>query len=263
MFRIFWLLLILMLLAGCASPGYKLSKEEFREKVKVLGVLPLLIDEQSTIIHPARQEILDLLRQQNAGKEVRLATLIKEKKGFFDVRSLPGDPRQLYADLVQGNALREKGSALYRQYQFNTAQIAKLAETEGVDGLLVLVFNGINREEKRWDRKSTSYLVTGYNSIVVTASVILPSGQVAWQYAGAPGEVFLALQYADFEEAHYNRTDEVKIKNITLGGLERTLKETDSTVFGRANFPRLYQDLFEDISRALTPGLLNPLRRSN
>lgn len=261
MFRIFWPLLILMLLAGCASPGYKLTKEEFRERVKVLGVLPLLIDEQSTIVHPARQEILELLRQQNAGKEVRLTSMLKEKKGFFDVRSLPGDPRQLYADLVRGSTLREKGSALYRQYQFNDAQIVRLAEAEAVDGLLLLVFNGINREEKRWDRKSTSYLETGYNSIVVTASVVLPSGQVAWQHAGAPGEVFLALQYADFEEAHFNRTDEVKIKNITLGGLERTLKETDGTVFGRSNFPRAYQDLFDRISRALTPGLLNPLRR--
>jgi hypothetical protein len=263
MFRIFLPLLILTLLAGCASPGYKLPKEEFRERVRVLGVLPLLIDETSTIAHPARQEILELLRQQNAGKEVRLATMLKEKKGFFDVRSVPGDARQLYAELVQGSTLRDKGPALHRQYQFDTTRIGRLMEVEAVDGLLVLVFNGINREEKRWDRRSTSYLETGYNSIVVSASVVLPTGQVAWQHAGAPGEVFLALQYADFEEAHYNRTDEVKLKNITVDGLERTLKEPDSTVFGRSKYPRLYQDLFDRIARALTPGLLNPLRREN
>jgi hypothetical protein len=263
MFRIVWPLLLLTVFAGCTSPGYKLPKEEFRERVRVLGVLPLLIDEQSTIVHPERQAILELLRQQNAGKEVRLASLLKEKKGFFDVRSLPGDPRQLYSDLLRGATLREKGPALYRQYQFDAANIGRLSEAEGVDGLLILVFNGINREEKRWDRKSTAYLQTGYNSIVVTASVVLPSGQVAWQHAGAPGEVFLALQYADFEEAHYNRTDEVKIKNITVGGLERTLQEPDSTIFGRSSFPRLYHDLFERISRALAPGILNPLRRES
>jgi hypothetical protein len=263
MFRIIWPLFILTLLVGCASPGYKVTKEEFREQVRVLGVLPLLLDETSTIAHPARQEILELLHRQNAGKEVRLTSMLKEKKGFFDVRSLSGDPRQLYADLVRGSTLREKGSALYRQYQFDSATVRRLAENEAVDGLLILVFNGINREEKRWDRKSTSYLETGYNSIVVTATVLLPNGQVAWQHAGAPGEVFLALQYADFEEAHYNRTDEVKLKNITLGGLERTLKEPESTVFGRSSFPRLYQDLFNNISRALTPGLLNPLRRDS
>jgi hypothetical protein len=262
MSRIFWTLLISLLLAGCASPGYKLPKEEFRERVKVLGVLPLLIDEQSTIVHPARQEILELVRQQNTGKEVRLTSILKEKKGFFDVRSIPGDARQLYAELVRGSTLREQGPALYRQYQFDAANIGRLAEAEGVDGLLVLVFNGINRQEKRWDRRSTSYLETGYNSIVVTASVVLPSGELAWQHAGAPGEVLLALQYADFEEAYYNRTDEVKLKFITVGGLERTLKEPDSTVFGRSAFPKPYQDLFDRISRALTPGLLNPLQRS-
>jgi hypothetical protein len=263
MVRFFYPLFILLLLAGCANPGYKLPKDEFRERVKVLGVLPLLIDEQSTIAHPARQEILELLRQQNAGKEVRLTTMLKEKKGFFDVRSLPGEPRQLYAELVQGSSLREKGPALYRQYQLDPTKVGRLTEVEAVDGLLVLIFHGINREEKRWDRKSTSYLTTGYNSIVVSASVILPSGQTAWEHAGAPGEVFLALQYADFEEAHYNRTDEVKVKPITLGGLERTLKETDSTVFGRSDFPKAYQGLFDRISRALTPGLLSPLRAPN
>jgi hypothetical protein len=259
-FRILWTLLVLALLAGCASPGYQLPKEEFRERVRVLGVLPLLLDDQSTIAHPARQEIIELLRQHNAGKEVRLASVLKEKKGFFDVRSLPGDPQQLYTDLLRGSTLREKGSALYRQYQFDAANIGRLTEAEAVDGLLILVFNGINREEKRWDRKSTSYLETGFNSIVVTASVVLPSGQIAWQHAGAPGEIFLALQYADFEEAYFNRTDEVKLKAITVAGLERTLKEPDSTVFGRSNFPRLYQDLFERIARTLTPGILNPLR---
>lgn len=263
MFRISWPLLLLTLLAGCASPGYKLPKEEFRERVRVLGVLPLLIDEQSTIAHPDREQILVLLRQQNAGKEVRLASLLKEKKGFFDVRSLPGDPRQLYTTLVRGSTLRDKGSSLHRQYEFDAGNIARLTETEAVDGLLILVFNGINREEKRWDRKSTSYLATGYNSIIVSASVVLPSGQVAWQHAGAPGEIFLALQYADFEEAYHNRTDEVKIKHITVGGLERTINEPESTVFGRSNFPSLYQDLFARISRALAPGILNPLRREN
>ncbi len=257
--RLVWFLLPLLLL-GCAGGAYKMPKEEYRERVRTLGVLPLMVDAGSTINHPERQQVIDLLRRQSAGKEDELIAMLRAQKGYFDVRGCKGDPQQLFARLVKGSSLRGKGASMYRRYQFDSAAAAELASSNVVDGLLVVILNGVERTETRRDRGPLlAYLEAPYNSILVTAAVVLPSGEIAWESPSGPGENFLNLQYPAFDEAFYDKTDEVKIKYISLGGLERTLAEPDNALFGSKKLPRPYGGLFEKIAGALHPGLLNPL----
>jgi hypothetical protein len=249
-----------LILAGCGGQHYKLPKDEYRERVRVLGVLPLLVDDSSTILHPEREELLRILHRQNAGKEARLIEMLQQQKGYFDVRPVTGDPRQLLHQLVSGYSMRDKGPALYRRYHFNALAATELAQINMVDALLVVIFNGIDRPEKRWDRKSPAFLETTYNAVQVTAAVILPSGEMAWEYPAPAGDTFLHLQYPAFEEAFHNRIDEVKIHFISAAGLERTLLEPDGSLFARSPFPRPYRELFERIASALRPGLIHPLK---
>jgi hypothetical protein len=259
--RFAWCLLPFLLL-GCASGNYKIAKEEYRERVRTLGVMPLLIDTNSTIKHPERQKVIDLLQRHNAGKSEPLVERLRTQRGYFDVRPLPGDPQQLFTRLIQGSALRGEGSALYRRYQFNSKTVAELARANAVDALLVIVANGIERTETRRDRGPIiSYLEAPYNSILLTATVVLPSGEIAWEYAGIPGESFLPLQYAAFDEAFYNKTNEVKIKFISPEGLDRTLSAVEKNVFGGKKLPRPYEELFEQIAGAMHPGFIFPQRR--
>lgn len=253
--------LLPLLLLGCATGHYKIAKEEYRERVRTLGVVPLLVDESSTITHPERQKIVDLLRNQNAGKEERLMSMLRESKNYFDIRPVLGNPQQLLKRLVRGSTLRRTGAELYRRYQFDGRAAAEIASDSVVDALLIVIVNGVERTEKRRDRGPLlSYLETPYNPILVTATVVLPSGEIAWEYSGEPGEVFLHLQYPDFEEAFWNRTEEVRVKYISVPGLERTLTDTSGALFGREKFSRVHRRLFEEITAALHPGLLNPLR---
>jgi hypothetical protein len=253
-------MLLLPLMQACSSGDYyKISQKAYRLKVQTLGVLPLLVDEDSAIVHPDGEELVNVLRCHNAAKEVRLIEILKGGKDYFDVRPVAGNPQQLFGRLVSTDSLCGEGSALYRSYYFNAAAVAELTERNVVDALLVIILNGVVRPEKRWDRMHLSYLEADYNMILATAFVVLPSGEVVWEYPGQPGEAFLELQYPAFDEAYYNKTDKVKIRHITLAGLERVLAETDRDFLGRTAFPRPYQEVFERIDSALKPGLL-PLK---
>lgn len=245
----FLLLLLPLLLVACGG-GFQVPRSEYRQQVRTLGVLPLLVDEASVVVHPLRDEVLDLLRRHSVGKEERLVEAVREEKGHFDVRPLAGAPRALFGAVV--------AAAPDRRYRFHPAAVAELAEEGVVDALLVVILHGETRAGKRWDRRHLSYLEVPYDDIRAYAAVVLPSGETVWELPGGD-EPFLALQYPDFDEAFYNRAEEVRVKYITPAGLERTLAEPLPGLFGRSTFPGRYRKLFEDIASALRPGWLNPL----
>lgn len=260
MYRSLAVLLGVLLLAGCSSGFFKIPKEEYRQTVHTLGVLPLLVDAGSTITHPEREAVVDILRRTSAGREGRLSERIGENKAYFDVRPVAGDPRQLYAEVVKGSSLRGEGESLYRHYDFADASVAALTQRNVVDALLIVILHGVERQDKRWDRRHLSYLQADFNDVVATAAVVLPSGEIIWEYPGTGDEAFLALQYPDFDEAYYNSTDQVRVKYITLAGLERTLEEQERGVFGKGDFSRHYLKLFSAIAAELKPGLQNPFK---
>jgi len=260
MYRLVAVFLAVLLLVGCGSGYFKIPKEEYRQTVRTLGVLPLLVDADSTITHPEREAVVNILRRTSAGREGRLSDLLRENKAYFDVRPVAGDPRQLYAEVVKGSSLRGEGESLYRHYDFADASVAALAQRNVVDALLIVILNGVERQDKRWDRRHLSYLQADFNDIVATAAVVLPSGEIIWEYPGTGDEEFLPLQYPDFDEAYYNSTDQVRVKFITSAGLERTLEEQERGLFGKSDFSRRYQQVFSAIAAELQPGLQNPFK---
>jgi hypothetical protein len=255
-----WFLLSsILLLAGCGG-FFKVPQAEYRQKVQTLGVVPLLVDGDSVVTHPEREAVVELLRRHSLDRHLRLIDLLKEQKGYFDVRPVEGNPRELFRSLVESDELRGAGKDVNRHYDFNSRAAFDLAQQNVVDALLVIILHGEERHARRWDRRHLAYLEAPYNEILATAAVVIPSGEVVWEYPGAADGAFLFLQYPDFDEAFYNRSDEVKIKYISLAGLDRTLGESDRSLFGRTTFPARYRELFESVAAALKPGLLNPFK---
>ncbi|WP_305044043.1 hypothetical protein [Geoalkalibacter sp.] len=256
MSRAIWpLLLAALLLAGCQSGTYKIPREEFTQQVRTLGVMPILIDEGSRIEHPQRAEVLSLLRRHSAGREDRLIQILRDTGTFFDVRHINQDPRQIFPRLVKPSASSAEDAL---PYEFSPAAARQLAEDVVVDALLVVILHGRELVEKRWDRDRTrlNYLESPYNNVLALAVVIDRDGQILWRLGSGPGDHFLALQYADFDEAFYNKSDAVRLKFLTLEGVERTLAETPGGLKARTGFPRLYGELFDKIGRGLKPGVL-------
>lgn len=248
------LLLVVLLSAGCGGGYYRVAPEEYQGRVKTLGVLPLLVDATSTIQYPQRDELLTTLRQRSAGREARLLELLRRSRKYFDVRPVAADPVALAPRLLREGTLTARGKFSYRQYRFDATVLDELAKRNVVDALLIVVLNGVEQTSRRWDRIPKQYLDAQYNNIQATAMVVTPSGEVLWEY---PGDVdgFLQLQYPDFDESHYNKTIETKVRFISLDGLDRALTEPDGGLFGQEDFPRLYRNYFEQLIGALRPGV--------
>ncbi|HKK00647.1 MAG TPA: hypothetical protein VJ955_00635, partial [Desulfuromonadales bacterium] len=210
-----WMVLPLLLLAGCASGLYQVPKEQYRQQVQVLGVLPLMVDAGSTLNTPDRQQVIDLLRRRNAGSAARLVGLLKKSKGYFDVRAVPGAPEGLFSLLVRDRSLQGDAASRHWHYTFNPTATARLTKDHAVDALLVVILNGVERSERRWDRLHLNYLDAKFNDIQATAYVVLPDGRIAWEDPAVADSAFLQLQYPDFDEAYYNKTEQVRIKSIT------------------------------------------------
>ncbi|MEZ4484626.1 MAG: hypothetical protein R2864_08525 [Syntrophotaleaceae bacterium] len=215
--------LLIVSLSACGGAGFKIDKQEYRQRVRTLGVVPLLVDGNSHLEHPRAQEVVGLLRRSSAGQHQNLVEFLKHKKGYFDVRPVAGDAPTLFGRLVQGRVKQDGDRGTYYHYSFNARAVAELSQRHSTDALLVVILNGVERSEKRWNPSRLTYLEAPYNSILVTAAVIMPNGEIVWESPG--GEAFLELQYPAFEEAYFNKADEVAVTFITLEGLERYFDE--------------------------------------
>lgn len=253
---IVWLVLFLIPLAGCTNAAYTIPQREYRERVKTLGVLPVLVDGRSAILHPEAQQIVRLLRRLAAGHSLQVVEALRAKKGYFDVR-LVQEPPVLVAEKLLRRGLRDPqglpvGFELDRQY------LNDLCQQSAVDGLLIMVLQGVEHEEKRWSRNTFEYLTTNYNDIMATASVVTADGERVWALNGADAALIQPLQYPDFDEAFYNYTEKVRLKFISSNGLEQNLIPSPDKNDKKTPSETLPSWL-EKVTNALTPSFLSNL----
>lgn len=247
---------LLLVLGGCASKYYQVTPEIYRERVKVLGVLPLIVDTESTILHPQRDEIVTLLQKSAGDKYLRLSEELSKNAGYSTVRPVIID-MQSELQLFAGKTLKTNKDGTFRSYQSVPDAVSALAKSAGVDGLLVVILNGVESKEKRWERVGPRYLEANFNEIQATAMVLAATGEILWERPGSSGSPFVDLQYADFDEAYHNRTDQVAVRFITPDGLSRALQASDKgSLFDPEAFPTLYRRLFDPLSEALAVGKL-------
>jgi len=243
---------LILLLAGCSGGVYKVPTQEYRQKVKTLGVLPVLVDARSTINHPQAGEIVRLMRRAAEGQSDKLILELRKKKGYFDVRKV-NEPARLVADRLLLQAQHDElGQPL--GHQLNQTYLAEICRDAFVDGVLIMTLQGAVHNDKRWSRNTFENLVTDYNDILATASVVAADGRVLWEMSGEESERILTLQYADFDEAFYNKIDKVKVKFIGLDGLTKTAFPP-APAEGQAEPAGLLDDWLKEVGAALSPSL--------
>ncbi|MCF6267355.1 MAG: hypothetical protein L3J57_12530 [Desulfuromusa sp.] len=249
--------LLIIFISGCASGKYQIPKQEYQARVQVLGVLPFLIDYNSSLTYPQKDLLFDMLARSISGKHELLVKQLKKKKGYFDVRALSVSPELTALSLLSAGSPHDE-SGWPQGYAFDAATISEIAKQNVVDAVLLVVFSGEQIEETRRSRTKLETLTTRYNDIRATAAVIDRNGQVLWQLAGKESFQALVLQYADFDEAYFNKTDLVRVKNISLSGIERVLDE-DPDKDGVSTLPEMYKNLFSEIVSGISPSLLDYL----
>jgi hypothetical protein len=249
---------MLLLVSGCGSGVYQIPKQEYQAKVQVLGVLPFLVDRTTQIDYPQKEQLFDFLTRSVAGKQDLLVEKLKDKKGYFDVRAIPLDSQLVGLSLLGGGRSYD-ANGLPSAYAFDSATIAEMAKRNVVDALLIVVLSGERVTETRRSRTKLESLHTQFEDIVVTAAVVDRSGSPLWQMSGSEAFRLLTLQYPDFDEAYFNKTDLVRVKDISLAGIERALAEkTDDS--GKVELPKVYDSLISGIAAGISPGLLDSIK---
>lgn len=218
----------------------------------VLAVVPILVDQGSVIEHPQKDQVLELLRFNSQGREEYLAERLRKGGRFFDVRLAQGDPGTLFDSLVIGSQLQGGETEERRLYRFAPAGVQQVSETVVAERVLVLILHGEKALQERWDRNRVSYLTTRYNTVFASAFLLDTSGQVLWQYKTDPIRDFLPLQYPNFDDAHYNKSNQVPLVFLKVEGLERYLLEKETSFFNRpSNTPKIYKDWMDDLTAKL------------
>ena len=245
--------LLSLILSGCAANTlYTVSPEEYSQQVKTLGVLPVLIDVES-IHYDSRDDLVALLERSSASVQQALTEKLRKQGRHFDVRPVVADPLSIRSRLLAGQTVVGEAAATRLNYSFSPQGSAELGEEAVVDALLVVVVHGIKRQEKRWSSYSLQmeYLWDNYSSLLYTAAIVDLTGRVLWQCDMPTGEVMLRLDYPDFTEAYWNRTESVRIKTITLSGLQRTLKEPEVGLLVDKEMPKPFSQMIEQVVRRL------------
>jgi len=255
-FRRYVLVALLLCAGGCSQPAFNVPAKEYQSRVQTLGVLPLLVDAGSDIHHPRPEQVVELLRRDNASVTPRLVEMLRAQKSYFDVRLMSEAPQNVFDDLVAGSSVSGSGGTLRLGYSFRGDTAEQLARAHGVDAMLVVILHGVVRTERRWDRAalSVTYLDAPVNLVTVSAYVVAPSGQVLWQLAPERAGVFLDLQYADFDEAYYNKSEQVALKYLRIEGLDKALSEHSEQALPEETLGKPYWFLFRRIVADLDPG---------
>ncbi len=224
------LLPLLLVTFGCAQNYFNVPKEQFADKVKVLGIAPLMVDADSTISHPQREQLIGLLADTNRINEQLLVRKLKATGNFYTVALLDGDPQKLISSLMFRREKRDDATIQYNKYFWKGEELRSYLQKNSLDAVMLVVVSGINRTEKIFSTNLLNSLETDYNFLIMTAQIVDANGTVLWEYPNFRRRLLtyypmLNLQYPDFSEAEANLSDKAQVKFKTFEGIRRSLEQ--------------------------------------
>jgi hypothetical protein len=252
--------LVAMVAGGCATNYYNVPRDVYEQKVRVLGIAPILVDGDSDIRHPEKEAVVAALKEASRKNEQELVLLLKEGGGYFTVRLLEENPDQLLTAVVSRRERRDDGGVVYNKYFYKPEEIKQLVARQNVDAVMLVTISGLTKQDKLYSANFLSYLEGDYNYLTLSAQIVDQDGTVLWEYPNFRQRLitsytpFLALQYPDFDEAKANQTDEVQVKFKTPAGVSRALnKGEESSLQKEHTVASLYNRQFEAMAALLQP----------
>lgn len=245
---------------GCAHDPFNIPRDDYEQKVKVLGVAPIFMDADTDIRHPEKDTLVTLVREYNRKNEKELAEMIKQSGAYFSVRFLDaGAPDDLYRTLLYRAERRDDAAVVYNKQFYKPEEIRTLVTQNSVDAVLLVTVSGLTMRDRIFSSNIVKYLDSDYNVLSVSAQVLDANGATLWEYpnfrAGGPATPVLAeLQYPDFDEAAANLDDRVNVKFKTIPGLTRYLgKKENDLLFRERKATAPYYRIFNDMVGLLKP----------
>lgn len=270
MFRIIrcvTLMTLLLMTLACAQNFYNVPRESYEKKVRVLGVAPILADEESDVRQPEREALLALIRDLNRKNEPELVALLKETGAYLSVRMTEAQADQLFSSLVFRRERRSDAGVIYNKYFFKQPELKEFIEKNHLDAVMIVTVSGLTRPDKVYASNYLAYLEHDFNYLIMTAQILDADGNTLWEYPNFQQrplslKPLLNLQYADFDEAEANATDKVDVKSKTIPGIARAFEKSGSSVRKEGKVSRLYSAQFSEMVSMLERRLRLPWEKS-
>jgi len=244
---------------GCAQNYFNIPAENFAEKVKVLGVAPIVIDADSDITHPQKEFLMQLITDLNRKYEPLLVRKLQSSGSFYAVTPLADDPRQLFSSLLSRREKRDDANIKYNKYFWKNDELGAYIKKNRLDAVMIVVVSGLTQTGKIYSSNLLASLETDYNYLMMTAQLLGPDGTVLWEYPNFRSRLLtysplINLQYPDFSESDANLSRKTEVRFKSLDGIRRTLEQKKSDwLLRETQEPEVYGKLFDEMTSRLKP----------
>ncbi|BCS55714.1 hypothetical protein [Geobacter sp. SVR] len=246
--KLLFLLPFLLLAFGCARNHLNVPADSFTEKVKVLGVVPIIVDTGSDIRHPQKDQLISLVTEMNRRYEQQFVRRLKTTGNFYTVALMDGNAQEIFSNLLFRREKRDDAAIQYNKYFWKNEELRNYLRKNSLDAVMIIIISGLAKNDKIYSNTLMSSLTGEYNYLVMTAQILDGAGTILWEYPNFRGHILsyepmIGLQYPDFSEAEANLSTKAEIKFKTLDGLRRKLEErrkdyllretNETTVYGK------------------------------
>jgi hypothetical protein len=251
------LLLLCVLLAtvitGCSQNHFNIPTENFADKVRVLGIAPIIVDADSDIKYPQKDLLISLLTETNRKYEQQLVRKLKATGNFYTTALLDGDPQNIFGKLFSRREMRNDAKILYNKYFWKSDELRDYIQKNNLDAVMLLVVSGLTKSDKVTSVGQLKSLTSDYNYLIMTAQILDANGTILWEYPNFHQQILshdplINLEYPDFNEAEANLTSITQVKFKTIEGIRRTLEQKRQDLLLReTQEPEVYGKQFDEI----------------
>lgn len=218
------------IISGCSQNHFNIPTENFADKVRVLGIAPIIVDSESDIKHPQKDMLVSLVTEMNRKYEQQLVRKLKATGNFYTVALLDGDPQNIFGKLFSRRERRDDATILYNKYLWKNDELRDYLQKNNLDALMLIVVSGLTKPDKVTSIGQLKSLDSDYNYLIMTAQVLDANGAILWEYPNFRQHVLsfeplINLEYPDFNEAEANLTTSANVKFKTIDGIRRTLEQ--------------------------------------
>ena len=247
------ILFIASTMLGCAQNYYNIPATNFAEKVKVIGVAPIIVDADSDIVYPQKDLLLPLVADLNRKYEPMLVRKLQSTGNFYAVTLMADEPKQLFSLMKARREKRDDATIQYNKYFWKNDEIEAYLKKNRLDAVMLVVVSGLNKNSKIFSSNFLMSLETDFNFLMMSAQILGPDGTILWEYPNFRGRLLtyypmINLQYPDFSESEANLSNKTEVKFKSIDGIRRTLeRKKGDWLLRETSEPEIYGKLFDEM----------------
>lgn len=245
--------LLATLFSGCSRNHFNVPNENFADRVKVLGVVPIMLDADSDIKHPQKEQLISLLSEKNRAFENLFVRKLKATGNFYAVALMGNDADELFKKLLFRREQRDDATVRYNKYFWKNDELKEYLNKNNLDAVMMIVVSGLTQEAKIASSNFLNSMTSNFNYLTMSAQILDANGTVLWEYPNFRQRILsyypmINLQYPDFSESDANKAVTTNVKFKTIDGIRRTLEEKKSDLLLReTQEPLVYGKQFDEM----------------